>query len=314
MKTHQQILHASRWLVLALSVEAIVLAALGQSPLPDSFNPGADNDVRSLVVQADGKILVGGGFTTLAGQSGTNINIGRLSADGTVDPSFNLEYSARHGSAVYCLAMQADGKILAGGSFTTLGGQSRNYLGRLNIDGTVDASFNPAVDSLVISLAMQADGKILVGGFFYTLGGQSRSGIGRVNADGTLDTSFNPGAGSGVLSLAVQADGKILVGGRFNTLGGQSRNYIGRLNADGTLDQGFNPGVGGGSDFVSSLALQADGKILVGGQFTTLGGQSRNNIGRLYNTDPATQTLTFDGSTLIWTRGGYQPGSLAHDF
>ena len=153
----------------------------------------------------------------------------------------------------------------------------------------------------------------------YTLGGQSRRDIGRLNADGTVDLGFNPGASGfatndAVFSLALQADGKILVGGRFNTLGGQSRNYIGRLNADGTLDQGFNPGVGGGSDFVSSLALQADGKILVGGQFTTLGGQSRNNIGRLYNTDPATQTLTFDGSTLIWTRGGYQPGSLAHDF
>jgi hypothetical protein len=108
-----------------------------------------------------------------------------------------------------------------------------------------------------------------------------------------------------VLSLALQGDGKILVGGAsFSTLGGQSRNSIGRLNADGTVDTSFNPGA---DSAVSSLALQADGRILVGGYFTTLGGQSRNGIGRLNNTDPATQSLTFDGSTLTWTRGGTSP-------
>src|SRR5260221_2775612 len=58
---------------------------------------------------------------------------------------------------------------------------------------------------------------------------------------------------------------------------------------------------------VFSLAVQADGKILVGGGFTTLGGQSRTNIGRLNNTGPATQSLTFDGSTLTWMRGGTSP-------
>ena len=56
-----------------------------------------------------------------------------------------------------------------------------------------------------------------------------------------------------------------------------------------------------------ALALQADGKLLVGGWFTTLGGQSRNRIGRLNTTVPATQSLTFDGSTLTWRRGGASP-------
>src|SRR6185369_5331200 len=98
MKIHQQILHATRWLALALSIHAFVLAAPAQSPLPDSFNPGASSTVRSLVVQPDGKILVGGGFTTLAGQSATNIDIGRLSSDGTLDPSFLLGYGAFFGS------------------------------------------------------------------------------------------------------------------------------------------------------------------------------------------------------------------------
>ena len=267
--------------------------------LDTGFNPGADREVDSLAVQADGKILVGGGFTMLRGQ--TRNCLGRLKADGTLDTGFNP--GAEGG--VCSLAVQADGKILVGGGFGTLGGQWRNYIGRLNADGTLDSAFNAGANFWVCSLAVQADGKILVGGDFTTLGGQPRDYIGRLNADGTLDSGFNPGAGGGyVWSLAVQADGRILVGGFFNTLGGQTRSYIGRLNADGTVDNTFDPGA---NLPVVSLAVQADGNILVGGDFSTLCGQTRNSIGRLNNTEPATQSLSFDGSTITWLRGGASP-------
>jgi len=273
--------------------------------LDKSFNPGANGTVYSLGVQADGRILVGGFFGTLGGQSRNYI--GRLNADGTLDTSFNPGANGQ----VYSLAVQADGKILVGGLFSSLGGQGRNFIGRLNADGTLDTSFNPGAYNDVDSLAVQGEGKILVGGYFTTLVGQNRSNMGRLNADGTLDTSFNPGADGTVVSLALEADGKILVGGVFSTLGGQSRTNIGRLNADGTLDPSFNPGAGGSFAFgvpsVNSLAVQADGKIVVGGGFTTLGGRSRNNLGRLNNIGPATQSLTFDGSTLTWIRGGASP-------
>jgi uncharacterized delta-60 repeat protein len=236
------------------------------------FNPGANDAVQALAQQADGRILVGGNFTALGGQ--TRNRIGRLNPDGALDATFNLGANA----GLYSLAVQADGKILVGGEFTTLGGQSRNRIGRLDPDGTLDATFNPGASSTIYSLALQADGKILAGGDFTTLGGQTRNRIGRLNPDGTLDATFNPGANSFVYALAFQADGKILVGGNFTALGGQPRNRIGRLNPDGTLDNIFDPGA---NDFVISLAVQADGKILVGGWFTTLGGQSRSRIGRL---------------------------------
>jgi uncharacterized delta-60 repeat protein len=280
------------------SVTSAVALVSVNLALPDSFNPGAYYSVYSLALQADGKILVGGGITTLAGLSRTNI--GRLNADGTLDASFNPGADG----GVLALAVQADGKILVGGQFTTLGGQSRICIGRLNADGTLDTNFNPGGGYYVRSLAVQADGKTLVGGDFSTLGGQSRFAIGRLNADGTLDTSFNAGTGGRVKSLAVQADGKILVAGEFRTLNGQSGSGMGRLNADGTLDVNFSPGT---DDAGKSLALQADGKILLGGAFTTLGGQSRTNIGRLNNARPATQSLAFDGSTLTWMRGGTSP-------
>ncbi|MCX7680516.1 MAG: hypothetical protein N2508_00875, partial [Anaerolineae bacterium] len=116
-------------------------------------------------------------------------------------------------------------------------GQTRNYIGRLNADGTLDAAFNPGAGERVHTLALQADGKILVGGWFDTLGGQPRNNIGRLNASGTLDAAFNPGANSWVGTLAVQTDGKIVVGGGFTTLGGQTRYYIGRLTNDTTAVQ-----------------------------------------------------------------------------
>ena len=91
------------------------------------------------------------------------------------------------------LALQADGKILVAGSFTTLGERTRDRIGRLNPDGTLDTGFNPGADGGVSSLAVQADGKILVGGDFTTLGGQTRNRLGRLNADGTLDTELQSG-------------------------------------------------------------------------------------------------------------------------
>jgi uncharacterized delta-60 repeat protein len=266
--------------------------------LDAGFNPGAWSSVSSLVVQPDGKILVGGEFTSLGGQARSYL--ARLNGDGTLDTGFN----PGAGAAVSSLAAQADGRILVGGSFTTLGGQPRSRIGRLNADGTLDTSFNPGASGTVSSLTVQADGKVIVGGAFTTLGGQTRKYIGRLNANGTLDTGFNPGADNPVSSLAAQADGKILVGGSFTTLGGQPRSRIGRLNADGTLDTSFNPGASG---TVSSLTVQADGKVIVGGAFTTLGGQPRSCIGRLNATAPATQSLSYEGSTITWLRGGTSP-------
>jgi len=271
------------------ATSAVALLTTSLITLDTGFDPGANNTVGSLAVQADGKILVGGGFTTLGAQ--TRSYLGRLNADGTVDSGFNPGAGGTtYQPFVSALALQADGKILVGGSFTALGGQSRNFIGRLNADGTVDTSFNPGADDHVASLALQSDGQILVGGWFSMLGGQSRNGIGRLNPDGTVDMSFNPEAITCGLSLALQADGKIVVGG------GQSGNYIGRLDADGTVDPSFNPEAGVP---VSSLALQADGEILVGGWFSMLGGQSRNYIGRL-NVD-GTVDPSFDP-------GGRQPG------
>src|SRR3954468_18207312 len=138
---------------------------------------------------------------------------------------------------------------------------------------TVD-SFNPNVGLTVLAAALQPDGKIVIGGDFSTIapnGGPTvtRNRIARINADGTLDPDFNPNANGQVRAIAVQADGKVLAGGGFTTIGGQTRNYIARLDATTGQADSFDPNATIGTG-VDAIALQADGKILLGGSFTSL--------------------------------------------
>jgi uncharacterized delta-60 repeat protein len=261
--------------------------------------------VNCLALQADGSIVIGGVFATVNGQPHTNL--ARLYNNGSVDETFNVTAVG----PVRCLALQADNSILVGGSFSSLGGQSRGGLARLLPDGSLDASFNPGGSS-VYALAVQADGKIVVGGDFSMLAGEARPGIGRINSDGTLDTAFNLNPGGNIsgpfYTLALQADGRILVGGGFDysvpIIGGLSVKWLARLNRDGTFDLTFRPGVGGS---VQCLALQHDGKAVVGGNFPVLGGQTRHYLGRLNSTYPSIHALARAGSILTWLTGGTAP-------
>jgi uncharacterized delta-60 repeat protein len=266
--------------------------------LDASFTATADGAVIALAMQADGKTVVGGTFASLGGQSRTRI--GRLNADGSLDADFKPSAN----SDVSCLAVQSDGKILAGGAFTGLAGQTRWHVGRLNDDGSLDSSFVPVVSSWVFTLAVQPDQKILLGGAFDRLAGVSIGCLTRLNPDGTRDSSFNPNANDLVYSVVLQADGGIMVGGSFTSLAGRSCNYLGRLNIDGSMDLGFNPNP---DATVYSLTLQPNGKTLVGGTFKLLNGKARSYLGRLNATDPATENLSFNSSTITWLRSGTLP-------
>jgi uncharacterized delta-60 repeat protein len=143
------------------------------SQTADAFNPGipgSSTQVYGVAAQPDGKILVGGNLLRLAGRA--QYFLGRVNADGTPDPSFAPFDSM--GSNVTCICVQSDGKILAGGYFKRIGGQSRGYISRLRSDGNLDAAFSASADSVVYSLAVQPDGRILAGGAFTNLNGQTR--------------------------------------------------------------------------------------------------------------------------------------------
>ena len=269
--------------------------------LDSSFNPGggANNDVYTSAIQSDGRIFIGGSFTSVNGTA--RYRVARLNSDGSLDSSFNPGSGASN--YVYTSAIQSDGKIVIGGSFTSVNGVARNRIARLNADGSLDQSFDPGsgTSGTVFTSVVQADGKVIVGGYFTTASGVIRSCIVRLNADGSLDQSFDPGSGMNntVLTSAVQADGKIIVGGSFTTVNGVVRNRIARLNADGSLDQSFDPGSGMNNAVYTSV-VQADGKVIVGGDFTTASGVMRNRVARLNS----------DGSL----DSSFNPGSGANNY
>lgn len=260
----------------------------------DSFAPEPNSYVQTMVVQADGKILVGGEFNSFTPNGGapvTRYHLARLNADGTLDMAFDCNVNCNMNASPSTIAVQADGKVLVGGSFSMVGGQIRRFVARLDgITGQVDsfdAGVDPSGSNFVSSIVVQPDGKILVGGIFTSLGGQTRNKIGRIDPNTGLADSFdpNPGNGLGVISeIALQADGKVVVAGLFGSIGGQLRSNIARLDPITGLADSFNPGVSGSNSTVQTLVIQGDGKILVGGRFTSAGGQTRRNIARLDGT------------------------------
>ena len=255
----------------------------GQSAL-DGFDPNANDVVRVVVVQSDGKILIGGAFTSLAPNGGaavTRNHIARLNPDGTLDTAFNPNAN----DIVYTIAVQPNGRILAGGLFTNIGGQVRNRIARLDLTTGLADSFDPNANSDIYSIVVQSDGKVLAGGLFANIGGTTRNHIARLDPATGLADSFDPSATNSVTSIVVQADGKVLAGGAFNSIGGAARNYIARLDPTTGLADSFDPNA---NSIVFSIAVQADGKILAGGEFNganSIGGATRNHIARL---DPTT--------------------------
>jgi uncharacterized delta-60 repeat protein/uncharacterized repeat protein (TIGR01451 family) len=258
--------------------------------IDNTFNIGlgASNSVNTIVLQTDGKILVGGTFTNFNGLSKNSIV--RLNNDGSIDNTFICSGALTANSQICSMALQKDGKILAGGYFYNFNGVSKNGLVRLNADGSIDNSFNIGTggNNSLLSVNIQNDGKILVGGYFTIFNGVSKNYMVRLNTDGSLDNTFNIGSGANnpVISQVLQVDGKILVGGNFTAFNGLSRNCIVRLNMDGSIDKTFNIGSGaqGSNNYgplVRSFALQSDGRILVGGQFTSFNGISNNCVLRL---------------------------------
>ncbi len=255
------------------------------SSLDTSFGVDYDiNDsVRALAVQSDGRILLAGAFTEI--NSFPLHYLARLSSGGTLDNTFDIGSGADN--PIFAVAETTVGtekRILIGGAFSTFNGIARRGIARVNGDGRTDLSFNPGsgINGTVYALTLQRDGKILVGGEFSSVNGVSRVNIARLNADGSLDTTFDAGLGAdgSVRSIAVQFDDRVLIGGLFTSVSGVSYRHVARLNPDGTLDSTFKIGTGA-DGAVYAIALQLDGNILLGGDFTSFNGVPENRIVRL---------------------------------
>jgi uncharacterized delta-60 repeat protein len=248
----------------------------GTIDLTFNTGTGADDFVLDTSIQSDGKIIIGGSFTSYNGIARNRI--ARLNTDGTLDTTFNPGIGAD--GIVHTTSIQNDGKIIIGGSFTNFNGSARNRIARLNSNGTLDTTFNPGIgaDGVVYTTSIQNDGKIIIGGSFTNFNGSARNRIARLNSIGTLDTNFNPGAGVNgtVITTSIQSDGKIIIGGDFNTYNGITRDGIARLNTSGSLDATFSITTGP-SNLIYSVPILSNGKLIVGSFYNKIKGIARLN-------------------------------------
>lgn len=276
-----------------------------------------------IAVLPDGRI-----FTHAArlGGAANSSFMGLLSPNGLEDRSSSTEVRT-FGGAIWCAAVQPDGKIVSVGKFTMGPGIPQVNVARLNADGTVDAGFAPDVNGEVNAVAVQPDGKILIAGKFTLVNGQERNRIARLHADGSVEDlkTFNAGKGADgeVQALALQPDGRILLAGDFHNINGAPRMHVARLGANGSLEgtAAFNAGAftrgeprgGPPSDAkVESITLQADGRILVTGTFDHVKGMQRPHIARLMPDGTPETKATFDPRYVAETRKGAaaRPGIL----
>jgi uncharacterized delta-60 repeat protein len=241
---------------------------------------GAGLTVSKIVVQPDGKILVGGTFATFNGFARSGLT--RLNSDGSVDTSFLNSGTGAGGTFapnVATIALQSDGKIIVGGFFYTFNGTAVPSVVRLNTDGTVDNSFAlPIIQGLSIgAVGLQPDGKVYVGGTFTNWQGFGTPGIVRLNTNGSRDASFAPThlhPFPSITALAAPGDGTVFVGGFVEGTTTNTSRYFAHLGTNGVIDSLY-PTTDGP---VADLQQWPFGGLLVAGRFRSVSGVSRGSF------------------------------------
>lgn len=264
-------MRAAAWMTMLLLA---LPAARGQSPV-DGFDPGASDLVRAIAIDDQGRIYLGGRFTTVS-HNQSRARLARLRPDGSLDPGFN---PGANGDVTLMRAMAND-RLLVAGEFTELGGVARDYIAVVDGDGNVLDEPDLDLDGAVYAYTPTTDGGFAIGGDFQTVNGQPRNRVARFGPGLQLLPDAGGGADGRVLALLAEADGSLLVGGYFGQIGGLTQPRLARLHADGGADADFLPGSAPDAP-VWALLRAADGGVLVGGQFTAFGAEARPYMARL---------------------------------
>lgn len=272
--------------------------------LLDGFNTplatrtGYPGDPGAVAVQRDGKIVIAGQMRFDSPWLEPSENVVRLMVDGAPDPSFGVGFDiGGFGSQNVSLLVRSDGRLLL--AAVPNGDPARVAL--LEPDGT-DVFIQEAINGTVHALAEDIDGTTLIAGAFTAVVDQPRAYLARLNADGSLDGGFIATDINGpITELIRQPDGRLVIAGDFTAVGGETRNRLARLNADGSLDPSFGQPTGANGP-INALALQADGKLVVAGDFSAIGHSARNRIAR----------LNADGSVDAGFDAGSGPDGVVH--
>lgn len=301
----EQLLRAGLYALFCVSL-VLPLGTMAQDGEVDpTFTASTNGPVNCIIRQADGRLLVGGGFSMVNGVS--RGMLARLNVDGSLDTGFNggAGFTGLYGQ-VYALALTPDGQLLVGGEFTQFNGMAANRLVRLNGDGSLDEAFasGSGPNHTVRALDVLPDGRVWVGGAFDQYDGVAASNLVRIDPDGTIDGTFQPSggfgpqpndAGTSVHDLQQLAGGGVIAVGDFGTHSGAEHRNIIQFLPNGAVDPAFNSGTGatGGYHLRLDKVLTApDGKVLIVGDFTNYDGVIRSRLARL-NANGSLDT-TFD--------------------
>lgn len=263
--------------------------------------------VTTLFQQQDGLLLVAGYFSQYGVSSASNI--AKLNSNGSLVGTFNPGTGSNGGLST--ITANTNGDILVSGNpllFTSFNGSARNGLAILDANGSLKSMAQPVnlqKESGGVSIEAQGTGKFLLAHFGNELNGVPSTGFERLNSDGTIDGTFNGNSKPNdyVRAIAVDHNGQILIGGQFTKYNNISVGHFARLSSSGDIDNTFLSNIGSGfNGSVLSITEQPDGKILVGGNFTSVNGILRRGIARL-NAD-GTPDASFNAANGFLTSTG----------
>ena len=246
-------------------------------PLPPPNPPRTStNHIGSVLLQTDGKILIGDLENILATNGSALPDVIRLNSDGSVDDTFGITNSGVPS------ALQSDGKILLMETVFTNLSSVGSTVRRLNTNGTLDPTFIPPTINGWVNLVVPLNGKLVLAGGFSRVNGVKSSCIARLLLDGSLDTSFHSDVyqnSVGISAILPEPDGGLLIGGGVGFPNVSNQNF-GRLNGDGSFDATY--ATNGANSYVFWFARQPDGNVLAGGDFTILNGTPVSYFARVY--------------------------------
>ena len=257
----------------------------GSLDMTFSVGTAFNEEIHAMVLQPDGKIILGGEFTDYNGIA-TN-RIIRLNQDGTIDAGF-LSGTGFNNGTVYVIKTDTVGNIMLGGSFTDLyNGLDVNRLLLLNSDGTIHADFDMGAgpgSASVYSLANSSEGDWYIGGSFSVFDSQNQGKLAKIDINGIHDISYlSAGVGfdNSVLKVLPLPDNTTMAFGNFSKFNGVFSSKIARILPDGDLDITFNSAQAGANNAIKTAAEQLDGKMIIGGSFSSYNNTICNRIARI---------------------------------
>jgi hypothetical protein len=297
------------------------LSTSDPSVVDSTWNPDADGGVYAIAAAPTGDVVAGGSFASIGGQ--TRLGVALLTGSGGAAAPLSGPALASPGAHdtgwVNAVARDMSGRTIIGGFFDFVGdGTRRNNIARFNVDGSLDALWNPDALGQISALAVDANGDTFAGGNFSAIGRQYHLGIAKLSAGGAgeADASWNPAGADSYVSTIVVDDSNVYAAGTFSSIGGVARNRIAKLaiSGAGAVDPTWSPDA---NDFVQTL-LKDEGSLYAIGFFSQIGGQSRNHIAKLsaieagaadaaWNPSPdgSVQAIAADGKGNIYFGGPF---------